>query len=933
MKRSVYLGQGHGDLWIAVRGFQVPAGAEVLDRGAARFWLRALLQAHPSPSALHTMAEVVESSGYVFHGAAPMGSAEEVLDSVRDALGDGSLVAFRWQAKEGGGKGPAPAAPPARAAPAQKPTVNPVIEPASLVLVVQKKAKSPAGKVEEYTHPKRQAITLKTDAAFDGDGLFKCDKPALVTFWTEKKGGTEIKINGADNAFKHGSPPKWAKGASLSHGVTLYAQAVTASAKADDIKLTLALSGGSKTNGPDDTMAITNVEVTLDICKSRPSAGAAPPPLSQDDKVYAGRTLLVQDTGGHLERAQLIVQVKPTDYKGALVLSAHKKGHVTAYPNEKPTKGEAEALPYTIADASKIPAGGDKKLWAEAKTPSDDMHDTGFVLAVKGVEDDADHVAATAVKLQLDICHRRAKKGADPVPLSDADKLKVGRFVHAQDADKSHERALLILREVKPKKFKGKVTLRASGNLELFEDEHPKAGEAALAVPHDFEYDPADPKKKNAEKKYWVQGKAGTVSGSLLDAPIDVHLTDDEPRNAEVVLLTIVKLELTAKVPTTQAIRAANAVATPAKSTDFKTSSNSVDLAKNAPATLLRNTDDIALEVKATPATVTDIRWSVEDNPGPAAKRPVPAPLAGMKSTLKTDANGGYSIVAAAGGDAPVRWNVVLVNVVYKASDSKIRLNGGKVADGSARDAVSVTSGVFDITDPANCGMYFKVDFELDAGGDATLDTYLDKVTVGIAQSMTNDTAKATYADAKTERERVPTAAVVTVRTMAGRVVKDPATVVADLAPLVLDTGNKPPAVGGDTIFLTSTTSTPAIGKKRKVETCDSPVVSFDALHPISGSAVNAVSGVNAFRVFLVAYSDDANYTYVAFGSGDWSCDYSGTVVTPAGAHPTPAWTKVAATGITGSTKLSVIKDGKPADKAGAEVRPPVYLSYILDAR
>src|SRR5204863_216147 len=84
------------------------------------------------------------------------------------------------------------------------------------------------------------------------------------------------------------------------------------------------------------------------------------------------------DAAGHFERAQLIVrQVKPAAFSGSLVISA--KGGVTAFTNEKPTKGEKAALPYTIADASKIPAKGDRTLWAEGKAPSVDMLDAGFI--------------------------------------------------------------------------------------------------------------------------------------------------------------------------------------------------------------------------------------------------------------------------------------------------------------------------------------------------------------------------------------------------------------------------------------------------------------------------------------------------------------------------------------------------------------------------
>jgi hypothetical protein len=91
---------------------------------------------------------------------------------------------------------------------------------------------------------------------------------------------------------------------------------------------------------------------------------------------------------------------------------------------------------------------------------------------------------------------------------------------------------------------------------------------------------------------------------------------------------------------------------------------------------------------------------------------------------------------------------------------------------------------------------------------------------------------------------------------------------------------------------------------------------------------------VNAFKVYLVAYSDDANFSYVAFGHGLWTADYTGAVATPAGANPKPVWTKGVSCGITGAgSTFTELKHGQEAQAAGCEVRPPVYLTYIIDAR
>ena len=310
--------------------------------------------------------------------------------------------------------------------------------------VAKKFFKDSTGATKPYTKPKRQKVVLSTSESFEaaGSGTFTRSNDGIKFFKSADK-DDEIKFDGKDNVFK---------GSQLSGGVALYAEGAKPSAALDDVKLTLKLAGGSKTIGPDAVCKATSVEVTLDICKGRPSPAGDPPPLSQDDKIAVGRNLLVQDAAGHFERAQLIVrQVKPAAFSGSLVISA--KGGVTAFTNEKPTQGEKAALPYTIADASKIPTKGDRTLWAEGKAPSVDMLDAGFILDLKGVEDDADHVVATAVQIQLDICQSRKKAGADPDAMSAENKVKVGRFVHEQDTGGHHGRALLVVRKVKPEKF------------------------------------------------------------------------------------------------------------------------------------------------------------------------------------------------------------------------------------------------------------------------------------------------------------------------------------------------------------------------------------------------------------------------------------------------------------------------------------------------
>jgi hypothetical protein len=497
-----------------------------------------------------------------------------------------------------------------------KEKVDPIITPAKFIVAVRKFFKDGTGASKAYTTPKRQAVVIKTNKAFNGSGTLTWSDN--IKLFKSSSSNDQVKLNGKDNVFK---------GALLSGGITLYAEGARPSAALDDGKLTLQLSGGNKINGPDATATATSVEVTLDICKGRPGPGVAPPPLSQDDKVQVGRNLLVQDAAGQFERAQLIIQqVKPSTFRGALVLTA--RGHVTAFTNEKHTAGETEALPYTIPDASKIPAGGDKNLWAEGKSPSADVLDSGFIVTVQGIE--ADRVNATSVHVLLDICQSRKVKDTEPGAMSADDKLKIGRFLHEQDTKAHHGRALLVVRKIKPDKFKGTLVLDGvnTNKVELFPTELKKAGELATPLSHEIQYDPKDPKKKNEDKKFWLEGKTGGVSGALRDVSLFVHLKEDNPTNADTVRITVVTFtDLKADIPSTPEVQKR-------KSRTGGTDNNPVprhtltlaggatvndydhDFNTNVPLVLIEGSvkasDKIKLSVKIAPAAAAPlVSWSI----------------------------------------------------------------------------------------------------------------------------------------------------------------------------------------------------------------------------------------------------------------------------------------------------------------------------------
>jgi type VI secretion system secreted protein VgrG len=159
-------------------------------------------------------------------------------------------------------------------------------------------------------------------------------------------------------------------------------------------------------------------------------------------------------------------------------------------------------------------------LFAEGATPSSAPDDVKLTLTLSGGTKPLKPAATakmTSVELTLDICEPRTDPKADPTPLAQppatipapgtgTDKLFLGRPVPVEpdwDNARPSERAMLIIRQVKPAKFKGKLSLKTlNDKIDLFADEAPKKGEAKLANPFVIDAD----KVSSKGHKLFVQG-------------------------------------------------------------------------------------------------------------------------------------------------------------------------------------------------------------------------------------------------------------------------------------------------------------------------------------------------------------------------------------------------------------------------------------------
>lgn len=237
---------------------------------------------------------------------------------------------------------------------------------------------------KSYTTPSRTLVTLRS-GPFSGTGTFRRSN-AHINFFTAASGGRRLAFDGTDNVFPS---------AQLSAGVQLFAEGASPSGTVNDVTIALTLRPGAGPTGTPATAQMTAVEVTLDICRSQTSAGAAPPPLSTNDKLNVGRFIQVQDTGNNAERAMLLVrQAQPAAFTGKLVLTT-VDSRVTLFQTEAPG-APALTSPREI-DNSTIPATG-LPLFVQAGSASGAIRDTGIQLGIKDVDaTHGDRVAITAV--------------------------------------------------------------------------------------------------------------------------------------------------------------------------------------------------------------------------------------------------------------------------------------------------------------------------------------------------------------------------------------------------------------------------------------------------------------------------------------------------------------------------------------------------------
>ena len=163
-------------------------------------------------------------------------------------------------------------------------------------------------------------------------------------------------------------------------------------------------------------------------------------------------------------------------------------------------------------------------------------------------------VQVTVVEVTLDICEPRTSPTTDPTPVAQPtsstppadpppkDKFFGGRGLLVQNAAKTNERAMLIVRQIKPAAFKGNVVLtRVSDHVNLFEKEVSEPAEVPIPQRHVF----PSSEISASDKKFFVEGVS--VSTAARDARFQLGIEGFD-EDADAVSITVIGAEIVSDV-------------------------------------------------------------------------------------------------------------------------------------------------------------------------------------------------------------------------------------------------------------------------------------------------------------------------------------------------------------------------------------------------
>lgn len=198
-------------------------------------------------------------------------------------------------------------------------------------------------------------------------------------------------------------------------------------------------------------------------------------------------------------------------------------------------------------------------LFAEGTKASASMDDVVLTLSLSGGSKAVGPPATvkmTAVDVTLDICDPRESDSTEPQALAqppqDApasaskprDKRFGGRALPEQNATRTSERAMLLVRKIEPGQFDGKLVLKTIGNVRAFGREVPSADPADdPPFPARFVFEASD--VSLFDKKLFAEGVS--LSSKLRDAGFSIGI-EGLQEDADQVAITVVNAEIVSTV-------------------------------------------------------------------------------------------------------------------------------------------------------------------------------------------------------------------------------------------------------------------------------------------------------------------------------------------------------------------------------------------------
>ncbi len=398
-----------------------------------------------------------------------------------------------------------------------------------------------------------------------------------------------------------------------------------------------------------------------------PGGAPAPTPTPNPTLTPASRILLVKKPWTKAARKQFTLKTSdPFDGTGTLTVSKPGIAFFTAA-----TAGTALAFDGTgnVFTGAQLTAG--LNLFGEGLAASAAVDDIDLTLTLAGGSfpvGPAAIVKLTVVEVFLDICQSRTAVAVDPVTMASPgvspNKIDDGRFLHIQDPGGKQGRAMLIVQKAKPAAFAGKLVLKKIGaQVQLFPNERPTAGEAAVADPDEID----NASIPGGGLKLFVQGAA--VSGALRDSGFTLGVKDVDPEGDKANVTVIRFKNFKADAPSTpaQTPRLGNSPVNRHK-LDKATGASpvavdfDVDFTVNKPIVLVESSlpaaDPLKLSLEVEPAGVPVV-WSVQRDTRPApdgdhasiiALSPKPEPTlaptaaGALTATLLADAVGSFHL-------------------------------------------------------------------------------------------------------------------------------------------------------------------------------------------------------------------------------------------------------------------------------------------------